>query len=66
MTSYLSKLRNLSRKSTFLLRNFHEQQSFQLKTTIDHANERDSSFQIQKFVLSVQTSNKTHIYVKFL
>ena len=48
------------------MRNFHEQQNFQLKTTINHANERDSLFQIQNFVLSVQFSNKTHIYAKFL
>ena len=47
------------------LPNFHEQQTFQLKTTINHANERDSSFSIQSFVLSVQFSNKTHTYVKF-
>ena len=53
-------------KKYISLRNFHEQQSFQLKTTIDHANERDSSFQMQKFVLSVQFSNKTHIFANFL
>ena len=46
------------------LPNFHEQQTFHLKTTINHANERDSLFQIQSFVLSVQFNNKTHIYEK--
>ena len=48
------------------MRNFHEQQSFPLKTAIIHVNERDSLFQIEKLVLSVQFSNKNHIYVKFL
>ena len=46
--------------------NFDEQQTFQLKTTINHANERDWSFQIQSFVLSVQFSNINQIYVKTL
>ena len=48
------------------MRNFHEQQIFQLKTAIIHANERDSLFQIEKLVLSVQFSNKNHIYVELL
>ena len=48
-------------KKYISLRNFHEQQIFQLKTTITHSNERDSLFQIQNFVLSVQFNNKNHI-----
>ena len=38
------------------MHNFDEQQIFQLKTTINHANERDSLFQIQKycFICSIQ------------
>ena len=37
------------------MRNFHEQQNFQLKTIIDHANERASIFEIQKlcFIRSI-------------
>ena len=31
------------------MRNFHEQQTFQLKTIINRANERVSLFQIRKF-----------------
>ena len=53
------KTTNLESKKCISLPNFHEQQYFQLKTTINHANERDSSFQIQNFVLSVQFNNKT-------
>ena len=66
MTLYLSKLWKFESKKYISLRNFHEQQTFQLKTTITHANERDSLFQIQNSVLSVQISNKNHIYVEFL
>ena len=57
---------NFESNNYISLRIFHEQQTFQLKTTINHANERDWLFQIQSFVLSVQCSNKTHIYVKSL
>ena len=46
------------------MRNFDEQQIFQLKTTINHANERDLLFQSQNNILSVQFSNKTHIDAK--
>ena len=40
------------------MRNFHEQQTSQLKTIINRANERVSVFQIQKVVSSVQFSNE--------
>ena len=38
------------------MRNFHEQQTFQLKTIINRANDRVSLFQIQKFcfIISIQ------------
>ena len=53
------KTLKLESKKYILLRNFHEQQIFQLKTTINHANKRDSIFQIQKycFICSVQQQN---------
>ena len=59
------KTSKIESKKYISLRIFHEQQTFHLKTTINHANERDSSFSIQNFVFSVQFSNKTHFYVKF-
>ena len=60
------KTTNFESNKHISLRNFREQQILQLKTTINHANERDSLFQIQNFVLSVQFNNKTHIYVEVL
>ena len=59
------KTSKIESKKYISLPNFHEQQTFELKTTINHVNKRDSSFEIQNFVLSVQFSNKTHIFVKF-
>ena len=56
---------NFETNSYTSLPNFHEQQTFHLKTTINHANERDWLFEIQTFVLFVQFSNKTHIYANF-
>ena len=43
------------------MRNFDEQQIFQLKTTINHANERDSLFQSQNdcFIGSCQHKKPT-------
>ena len=46
------------------MRNFHEQQNFQFKTIINHANERVSIFQIQNvcFVCSVQQQKPNFLY----
>ena len=46
------------------MRNFHEQQTFQLKTIINLANERVSLFQIQKlcFICSVQQLKGKFLY----
>ena len=60
------KTSNFESNSYISLRSFHEQQIFHLKTTINHANEHDSSFLIQSFVLSVQFNNKNQICVKIL
>ena len=66
MTLFLSKVRYLSQILIFHCVNFHEQQNFQLKTTMNYANERDSSFQIQNFVISVQFNINNQDYVKAL
>ena len=53
-------------KNLISLPNFHAQQTFHLKTTINHANERYWLIQIQSFVLTVQFSNKhPHLFKKF-
>ena len=46
------------------MRNFHEQQNFQLKTTINHANERASLFEFQKlcFIRSISQPNPNFLY----
>ena len=46
------------------MRNFHEQQKFQLKTIINRANERVSLFQIQKgcFICSIQQRKGKFLY----
>ena len=56
---------NFESNNYISLRIFHEQQTFHLKTTINHANERDWLFEIQSFVLSVQFSNKNQFYANF-
>ena len=46
------------------MRNFHEQQNFQLKTIINHANERVSIFEIQKlcFICSISHPKPNFLY----
>ena len=48
------------------MRNFHEQQTSQLKTIINRANERVSLFQIQNFVLFFQFSNQNQNFYYYL
>ena len=45
------------------MRNFHEQQNFQLKPNINCVYDRDLLFQIQKvrFICSIQQQNQSHL-----
>ena len=54
----LVKSSNFEPKNYISIREFHEQQNLQLKTIINRANKRVSLFQIKRFVLAVQFSNK--------
>ena len=56
---FIVKTSKLKSKKYISMCNFDEQQIFQLKTTINHANERDSLFQAQKycFICVIQQQN---------